>query len=70
MSKSLRMEPPRYRIAPDGKSITCLICGETSFLSCDVKLRYCERCNVFHELRLPALVAPPVAGAVKEKAEG
>jgi hypothetical protein len=30
-------------------SITCLICGATSFNPSDVREKYCGACHVFHE---------------------
>jgi hypothetical protein len=35
----------------DGRtwSITCLICGRTSFNLTDVTVKYCGACHVFHE---------------------
>lgn len=38
-----------YGISLDGKSITCLICGKTSFHPGDVQHCYCSNCNKFHE---------------------
>jgi hypothetical protein len=40
---------PTYRIAEDGKSITCRICGLTSHNENDVRERYCGNCCRFHE---------------------
>lgn len=44
-----RLVIPRYRIAPDGKSIMCLTCSMTSHNLNDVLELYCGNCNVFHE---------------------
>lgn len=41
---------PSYRIAEDGKSITCKVCGRTSYHETDVKERYCGCCHAFHHL--------------------
>jgi hypothetical protein len=38
-----------YALSPEGTSITCLICGMTSYNSEDVRKRYCGKCNRFHE---------------------
>lgn len=35
-------------------SITCLICGLTSFNPTDVEQKYCGSCHVFHEERIAA----------------
>jgi hypothetical protein len=37
-----------YKIAPDHRSITCLICGSVSHNRGDVLALYCARCAVFH----------------------
>ncbi len=37
-----------YRISEDGKSITCLKCGMTSYNENDVKYLYCGNCHGFH----------------------
>lgn len=39
---------PAYTISQDGQSITCHVCGLTSYNLNDVKNRYCARCHVFH----------------------
>jgi hypothetical protein len=41
-------QAPTYRIAADGKSITCLRCGLTSWHSEDVRQVYCGNCHIFH----------------------
>jgi ribosomal protein L37E len=38
-----------YRIADDGRSITCRRCGKTSYNMSDVAHRYCGHCKVFHD---------------------
>jgi len=38
-----------YTIADDGKSITCLRCGLTSYHPEDVRQHYCGHCHVFHD---------------------
>lgn len=38
-----------FRIAPDGKSITCLRCKRTSSNANDVAMHYCGNCHVFHD---------------------
>ena len=38
-----------YRIADDGKSITCTKCGKTSHNLSDVRNRYCGWCHAFHQ---------------------
>ncbi len=60
---------PRYTInenphAPGAKTITCHICGFTSFYRDDVSRRYCPRYNVFHRdaAALAALEARRAAG--------
>jgi hypothetical protein len=47
-----RQKMKTYQIAPDGKSITCLICWLTSYHPEDVRQLYCGNCHRFHE---PAL---------------
>jgi ribosomal protein L37E len=37
-----------YRISGDGKSITCLRCGLTSWHPEDVRQVYCGNCHRFH----------------------
>lgn len=37
-----------YRL--NGNSITCLMCGATSYHPEDIRNRYCGRCHVFHEI--------------------
>lgn len=44
----------KYRIndepkAIDGKTITCLVCGMTSYNPNDVKHKYCGNCHKFLE---------------------
>jgi hypothetical protein len=36
-----------YKIAEDRSSITCLVCGRTSYNTNDVKMRYCAACHRF-----------------------
>lgn len=38
-----------YTYTISGNSITCLICGRTSFNRNDVKNKYCGHCKHFHE---------------------
>lgn len=38
---------PTYTIAADGQSITCSICGLTSYNANDVRYRFCSRCKIF-----------------------
>jgi hypothetical protein len=38
-----------FLISPDGKSITCHVCGMTSCNANDVLNKFCGRCHVFHE---------------------
>jgi hypothetical protein len=42
-----------FTIAPDGKSITCLRCGRTSWHPKDVEQHYCASCHIFHDDVLP-----------------
>lgn len=51
-----------YRIAEDGRSITCLSCGLTSHNAEDVSQRFCGRCHVFHDDAVEPAVTPPVPG--------
>lgn len=37
-----------FTIAPDGKIITCHLCGLTSHNTRDVQEKYCGHCKVFH----------------------
>jgi hypothetical protein len=37
-----------YRVSADGKSITCLRCGLTSWHPEDVRQVYCGNCHRFH----------------------
>ena len=46
------MKKKTYTLSPDGRSITCLLCNETSYLQADVENLYCSRCRVFHDLHL------------------
>ena len=46
--------PAVYTIASDGCSITCHVCGFTSWNLNDVALKYCGRCKEFHD-QLPSL---------------
>lgn len=46
------LTPILYRIAEDGKGITCLLCGMTSNNENDVRERYCGNCHQFYELDL------------------
>jgi hypothetical protein len=39
---------PSFAISPDGKSISCHLCGMTSHNPNDVLHRYCGMCHVFH----------------------
>lgn len=47
-----------YRLNPPEKSITCLVCGRTSFNQMDVSSLYCNHCHNFHE---PGLQEAPQA---------
>ena len=48
MSDELQgITPPKYRIAEDGNSITCLACNRTSFNRNDVKMKYCAACHLW-----------------------
>jgi hypothetical protein len=51
MTDPLKQTPidNRCSIAADGKSITCLRCGKTSYNFNDVKYRYCAHCKRFHD---------------------
>jgi uncharacterized protein (UPF0179 family) len=40
---------PTYTISADGKSITCNLCGKTSYNLTDVREKFCARCKVFHD---------------------
>lgn len=42
---------PRFSISPGGKSITCHVCGKTSWHPEDVRNKYCGFCHVFHDQR-------------------
>lgn len=42
---------PSYSVAPDGRSITCHVCGMTSHHPMDVQNKFCAKCHVFHEER-------------------
>ena len=44
-----------YRISDDGKSITCLRCGFTSWHPEDVRQLYCGYCHKFHERAISPL---------------
>lgn len=44
-------ELPSFFIGQDGRSITCLKCGMTSYSLDDVRYRYCGNCHIFHEER-------------------
>jgi hypothetical protein len=41
-------EARTYRISADGKSITCLRCGLTSWHPEDVRQVFCGNCHIFH----------------------
>lgn len=43
-------ETEKFRISPDGLSITCKTCQRTSYNLNDVRLRYCGFCHEFHDL--------------------
>jgi len=43
--------PPFYAIGNDGRSITCHVCGLTSWNPNDVAQKYCGCCHVFHDQR-------------------
>lgn len=40
---------PSYVLAPDGRSITCRVCGSTSHNANDVAYHYCGACGCFHD---------------------
>jgi hypothetical protein len=40
---------PTYTISDSGKSITCCVCGMTSFNLNDVEQKFCGKCHFFHE---------------------
>ena len=42
------MSAPTFTL-PDGRSITCLLCGWTSYHLEDVAHRYCGHCHIFHD---------------------
>lgn len=42
---------PSYSIAPGNRSITCHVCGLTSYLPKDVENKFCGKCHVFHDER-------------------
>lgn len=42
-----------YTIAPDGESITCHVCGNTSHHPKDVEHCYCGHCDKFHDVPDP-----------------
>lgn len=44
-----------YRIARDGRSITCLTCRTLSFNPNDIRNRYCGFCHKYHEDPPPRL---------------
>jgi hypothetical protein len=44
-----KLDLPSYVLADDGSSITCLVCGTTSYNVNDVEKKYCGRCHRFHE---------------------
>lgn len=44
-----RFTPMKYKIGPDGKSITCVDCGSVSHNENDVRYRYCGTCKKFHD---------------------
>jgi hypothetical protein len=41
--------PLTFALSADGKSITCIRCGRTSFNAGDVEHRYCGHCQMFHD---------------------
>jgi hypothetical protein len=43
------MSAPTFTIASDGRSITCGLCGWTSYHPEDVAHRYCGHCHIFHD---------------------
>jgi len=49
----IALEQPRgqatFTIAADGRAITCLLCGKTSYNPQDVAQRYCGHCKLFHK---------------------
>lgn len=38
-----------YQISTDGRTITCTICGMTSWHPEDVARKYCGHCHIFHD---------------------
>lgn len=64
-----RDEPYTFHIDLNGPSITCKICGLTSFNKNDVIQHYCAHCRVFHDDLWPPARAqlighPEMVGAV------
>ena len=59
-SRSARLVSPElesrssqfYRLSPDETAITCLACGWTSRHQDHVRMKFCPRCQVFHEDRV------------------
>jgi ribosomal protein L37E len=51
LEKMKRGELPFFSIAPDAQSITCHVCGRTSYNPNDVQEKYCGFCRVFHQDR-------------------
>ncbi len=47
-----------FSISPDRKSITCHVCGRTSYHPEDVRNEYCGNCHVFHRDRAAQAAAP------------
>lgn len=39
-----------FRIVENGRAILCLECDVLSFNASDVRLHYCTRCHIFHDL--------------------
>lgn len=48
----MKAKPPKkptYILNNGGESITCMMCGLTSYNVNDVKFLYCGNCHKFHE---------------------
>jgi hypothetical protein len=55
--ESFERQGTTYTISKDGQSITCLICGMTSYNPNDVRERYCGNCHGFHDVKKGSCVA-------------
>jgi ribosomal protein L37E len=43
------MSRPTYTVSDGARSITCHLCGRTSYHPADVHNHFCSRCKVFHD---------------------